>query len=353
MQESFHKTSWSFLAAWRFVLASMVVLGHFFLMVRPDRLALFRADLLNPTSAVFGFFLLSGYSIAASLEREQQGFYRRRVLRIWPLYVAAIAFGLVVQSVLRLSPAHSFLWPLGERTPGASGWSVLASLLMLQSVVCAPVSFDGPLWSLSPEWWHYMVAPRLKKLPTAALALLILASFAAFLWMQPKNAGIDTLANWRLLLVTSWMWVTGFLYFRLRRTPLGFAVLAFPATLSLALGKNWGLPLLLTIFVLTLSTEVRISGWTAKFGNVLGDVSYPLYLFHLPAIMLLLGLGVKNAFVLLAVPLLLAAAAQYGIDQPLRSRFAAPKKQRMDGAATNDPSPELPLNAVTQPETGD
>lgn len=349
MQDISRKTSWSFLAAWRFVLASTVVLGHYFLMVRPDRLALFRADRLNPTSAVFGFFLLSGYSIASSLEREEQGFYRRRVLRIWPLYVAAIAFGLGVQGWLRLSPSRSFLWPLGERTPGASPGAVLASLLMLQSVVCAPVAFDGPLWSLSPEWWHYMVAPKLRRLSTLPLVLMILASFAAFLWLEPASAGIDTLADWRVLAVTSWLWVSGFLYFRLRCTPAGFTVLAFPATLSLALSKNWGLPLLLTIFVLVMSTEVHMKGRSAKFYNVLGDVSYPLYLFHLPAMLLLLGLGVRNGAVLLAGPLLLAILAQFSIDRPLRGRFSSAHTaslRRPTDAALQTP-------ALGQVETGD
>jgi len=325
MLDQDHKTCWSLLAAWRFLLASTVVLGHYFMMIRPDTHHLFRADLLNPSSAVFGFFVLSGYSIAASVEREQEGFYRRRLVRIWPLYVIAILLGVVVQRLVHLSPTHPFIWPLGEQTSSASTFSIVASLLMLQSVVCGPVSFDGPLWSLSPEWWHYMVAPKLRKLPTAVLSFLILGSFLAFIFMAPANAGIDTLANWRVFVVTSWLWVSGFLYFRLRRTPIGFTVLAFPATLALALSRNWGLPLLLSIFALILSTEVTLTGKLGRWFNLLGDVSYPLYLFHMPTMIALLAFGVTNSMVLLVGPLALAIAVLYGIDFPMRSRFSKKK----------------------------
>jgi peptidoglycan/LPS O-acetylase OafA/YrhL len=197
---------------------------------------------------------------------------------------------------------------------------------MLQSVVSGPIPFNGPLWSLSPEWWHYMVAPQLRKLPTAALFLLILASFLGFMFIHPPNGGIETLVNWRVLLVSSWMWVTGFVYFRLRRTPLGFTILAFPATLALALNKNWGLPLFFSIFVLILSTEVVVQGKLARFFDFMGDVSYPLYLFHLPALIAMLALGMTSSMGLLIGPLALAVLVLYMIDLPLRSKFSSRKE---------------------------
>lgn len=296
------------------------------MLVKPDVHAIFRADHLNPSSAVFGFFVLSGYSIAASIDRDRAGFYKRRFIRIWPTYLLSIAFGLAVQWLVNhTSPSHPFTWPLGERVSNASTLSIVASFLMLQSVVSGPIPFNGPLWSLSPEWWHYMVAPQLRKLSTPALLLLILVSYLGFLFIHPPNGGIETLVDWRVLLVTSWMWVTGFLYFRLRRTPLGFTILAFPATLALALNKNWGLPLFFSIFVLILSTEVTVQGKLARFFDFMGDVSYPLYLFHLPALIALLSLGITSSLDLLIAPLALAVLVLYMIDLPLRTRFSSTK----------------------------
>jgi len=317
------------------------------MLVKPEAQAIFRADLLNPSSAVFGFFVLSGYSIAASVDRDRVGFYKRRFIRIWPLYIAAVAFGLLVQwLVIHTLPSHAFVWPLGEHVSNASTLSIVASFLMLQSVVSGPIPFNGPLWSLSPEWWHYMVAPQLRKLPTAALLLLILASFYSFMLIHPPNGGIETFGNWRILLVSSWMWVTGFLYFRLRRTPFGFTILAFPATLALALNNNWGLPLFFSIFVLILSTELVVPAKLARFFDFLGDVSYPLYLFHLPALIAMLALGITNSIGLLIGPLALAVLVLYMIDLPLRSRFSSGKEHTKVRAATS--ASPADLDAIDQ-----
>lgn len=313
------------------------------MLVKPDVHTIFRADHLNPSSAVFGFFVLSGYSIAASIERDRAGFYKRRFIRIWPLYIASILFAVGAQFIVNHTVhSHVFTWPLGEHIANASTLSIVASVLMLQSVVSGPIPFNGPLWSLSPEWWHYMVAPQLRKLPTAVLFLLILVSFHAFMFIHPPNGGIETFGNWRVLLVSSWMWLTGFVYFRLRRTPLGFAILAFPATLALALNKNWGLPLIFSIFVLVLSTEVVVRGKLARLLNLMGDVSYPLYLFHLPALIVMLAFGITDNIVLLIAPLTLAVLLLYMIDFPIRSRTSSRKEDaRVHVTASVSPSADL------------
>ena len=81
---------WALLAGLRFFLSMTVILGHCALLINTDKTGIFGAGLLNPGSAVFGFFILSGYSIAASLDRDVSDFYRRRIVRIWPLYIATL-----------------------------------------------------------------------------------------------------------------------------------------------------------------------------------------------------------------------------------------------------------------------
>ncbi|HEX8926875.1 MAG TPA: hypothetical protein VF786_13840, partial [Terriglobales bacterium] len=200
----------------------------------------------------------------------------------------------------------------------------------------------------------YMVAPKLRKLSTGALLVMIVLSFVAFLFKAPRSTGLETLENWRVLVVTSWMWMIGFLYFRLRRTPLGFTILAFPATLSLALGRNWGLPLLFSVFVLIMSTEISVSGKAGTFFNFLGDVSYPLYLFHLPAMMALLAFGFTNSFVLLLAPLTLALLVLKTIDLPIRSRFSRMKQNRVSPEEVAPSDDELlALSVEVGAEAGD
>ena len=46
-------------------------------------------------AAVLGFLFISGYSMAASFEREPGGFYERRVWRIYPVFLATFAYAQV------------------------------------------------------------------------------------------------------------------------------------------------------------------------------------------------------------------------------------------------------------------
>ncbi len=88
-KETTSESSWAVLAALRLFLSMIVVLGHFSIFIKSDPYNIFGNGYFVAVSAVFGFFLISGFSIAASLDREPHSFYGRRFLRIWPLYLAS------------------------------------------------------------------------------------------------------------------------------------------------------------------------------------------------------------------------------------------------------------------------
>ncbi|TCW78808.1 hypothetical protein C5O80_31460 [Burkholderia sp. SRS-46] len=315
---------WAILAGLRFFLSVVVVAGHFVLLVRPDPYQMFGGGYLNPLSAVYGFFILSGYSIAASLERENFGFYRRRFLRIWPLYLAAITFGM---SMYFLAP-NGFTWPIdGQRMPVPSGLTVIASLLMLQTIITGPIPTLGPIWSLAGEWWHYMISPILKRATNTMLLVWMLASFIYFLNLngpQPGVAGMDQFLAGKAIVGLSWVWVTGFLYYRLRGTPFGFVILVAPSLFALTIQHSTGVPMFITAFVLVLSEGKQFSERVIAALNFLGDWSYPLYLFHIPALIVALSLGVNRSALQLGMAFAVSLAALYVVDYPSRKLF---KKQ--------------------------
>jgi peptidoglycan/LPS O-acetylase OafA/YrhL len=310
---------WAILAALRFFLAATVVLGHFSLFVRLDAHHIVGDGYLNPGSAVFGFFILSGFSIAASVERGTNGFYKRRFLRIGPLYLAAIVFGLLVSALL---VPRGFDWPLGGGVPTATTVSIIASILMLQMIVSDPIPIVGPIWSLSAEWWHYMVAPGLKRFSNQALLLALVLSFIAFMLIRPPTGrGIDGLEHGRVLLVTSWLWVTGFLYYRLKGTAAGFVILLMPSVFALTRGHFTGAPLFISVFVLVLSAEIKLPRTLIRPFNFLGDYSYALYLFHIPAIIAALALGSQRSIVQLGSAFAVSLIALVLVDYPSRKLF--------------------------------
>ncbi len=309
------KDSWAVLAALRFFLASTVMLGHFSLYIRFDHTGTFGAGLLNPLSAVFGFFILSGYSIAASLDRESSNYYLRRVARIWPMYLFCIISSLVMFVVFF---PRGFAWPLLQTvSPPATGIQIIASLLMLQTIVAGPIPIAGVTWSLAAEWWHYMVAPLLKRAPSALLAVLMLLSFGVYIAINRPDSG--DLNHGVGIVALSWFWVTGFLYYRHRGTPIGFALLVFPSILAFFLGRFVGFPLFIATTVLVLSAEFRLSARVRRVFNYCGEVSFPLYLFHMQVFVALLSLGVRRSIIILLGPPLFSAATLYFVDHPSRA----------------------------------
>ncbi len=311
-------SAWAVLAALRFFLALVVVVGHcsFFVGGRHDW-----SDIglwLNQGSAVFGFFILSGYSIAASLEREETGFYRRRFVRIWPTYLACLSVGLLVAMVL----PQGLSWPTGRHMPPATVPEIVASFLMLQTVIGYAIPAVGQIWSLSPEWWHYMIAPGLVRLSSITLICWLGMSFCAFMLIPPPpGGGPEGFTHGLGFLTLSWLWITGFLYRRLALRPVGAVILAAPSTCALFFGHFTGLPLFISIFMLLLSHEMEISvGWQ-KVLNWAGDVSYPLYLFHMPVLAILVSRGYRNTLLMTVTSLLLSVLALQCIDYPCRAQL--------------------------------
>ena len=312
------KSFWAVLAGHRLLLATVVVLGHCSSLVAgaSDWTAIGRW--LNQGSAVFGFFIISGYSIAASLENNLVGFYRRRVLRIWPLYLGCLVFGLFVS--LRIP--HGFNWPAGTALPPASPLSIIASFLMLQTLVASAIPIVGQIWSLSPEWWHYMVAPILRRAPTLVLLVLLGASFTAFILVPaPSGSGAEQMKYGLSLLTLSWLWMTGFVYRRFDGQLVGLGILVIPSLCALYFGHFTGAPLFATILVMLLNGKVDVSKRWRDLLLLLGDLSFPLYLFHIPTMVLLLTFGLHGSAWMVGGSFLASAAALFLIDYPCRRYF--------------------------------
>lgn len=138
---------------------------------------------------VIVFFLLSGFSIAHSLSRNKQPlpFYKRRLVRIYPPYLAALLWaGLVFIATLAIFPQ----WYDGSLTE----YSFIRTMQMndylepgqiVRNLFYMPGNgFITPFWSLTYEVIFYLLAPfLLRKVHIYALVSLLL--FAAH-WLAPS-----------------------------------------------------------------------------------------------------------------------------------------------------------------------
>ena len=314
--------SWDVLALTRFYLAWVVLCGHL-TWYSEDGTWPFAWDAFGGKAAVSGFLLISGYSIAASLEHNADGFYARRFLRIYPLYFFAIVFAIALD-----------LWTDGHvlaanrNINGLGIGSDLANLFFLQTFLVRPIQFDVPLWSLAIEVFYYILAPLFSRWAPRWLAVLVVASFLCYMLPKHDDWGriyyaITKLNAWIYL----WCWLTGFLIrHRPGKSSNALGLIGIPAMLS---GPFTPEPLCLATYMASLgaivfATEISIRNCLGRIAEYLGDLSYPLYVFHFPALILGWVLGVRAPFLLVLVTIGISVTALHLIDRYLKQQYIKP-----------------------------
>lgn len=188
---------------------------------------------------------------------------------------------------------------------------ILLNLIFLNQIFTS-LSYVVVAWSLSLEVWLYALAPYLYKLSFKVLWIIIYASFIAFLthivgrtlFHWPYYAGVTAGIN---LLLFAFIWIAGFVYSlypeKRRFIAINVAVffLAYTGlTVMIELAhamKHHETAVFLkrdliyfAMQFLTLSLVyivvffnhyvVILSPLTKKIFNILGNISYPLYLVH-------------------------------------------------------------------------
>jgi len=343
---------WEVLAALRFFLAWVVLCGHVDWHIPNDVLwvQFFRA--FGGKAAVIGFLLVSGYSIAASLARGSAGFYRRRWLRIYPLYFFAIAFAVTVEAVTH----GSVELPSGRTIEGTGYVTAAGNVFLLQTFLVKPIAFNGPVWSLSIEAFFYALAPFLARCKVPPLLAMIAVS--SFCYALPSHA------NWGLVyyvlskfnaLGYLWCWLLGFVLYRdrsaatLAATALGAFLVVFNENTPEPLA---GLTYLGSAALLLVNERVRVPTSIRPIAEYLGDLSYPLYLYHFPVFIAMTAfLGSQYAGALVVLALLVAVVALHAIDRLLKRAVFEPLVLGRPTSVRPTPLPSPDLGVTRERDT--
>jgi len=320
--------NWPALALARFLLSFVVVAAHILGFVdTPGPFSWFNR--FNAFNAILGFLLISGLSIGKSIQQDPQGYYRRRAQRIYPVYLASIALQYIVLQ-------EGFGWKLLL--------ILLANIFFFNQVV-TDTSYVGPAWTLTLEVWLYALAPLFLRLSFKVLLALTLASFGSYiaytcartLVHAPYYAEVSYGLN---LVFLSFIWVAGFMLalFKKKQKKISFLIAAllfthWASTFAIQLAyrvKNNQLSttniredltnftmeaicLGLVFYVVIANRHIPpFSAVTKRAVNLLGNISYPLYLSHLTVLILCRNLAIHH-WALLAVSCLVVAALIYWI----------------------------------------
>jgi peptidoglycan/LPS O-acetylase OafA/YrhL len=195
MQSNVPKTNrFEALDGWRGICACLVVLFHFH-----GYSPLYTNPLVrNSYLFVDFFFVLSGFVIAWNYQTRLKGaadvrrFLILRLGRVYPLHVFMLLC-FVAWETLRLL-AHAEGTFTGPHAPGA----VLSNLLLVQSMgVHDGLTWNGPSWSISTEWWSYVLfALVCAWLGLRSALLLVTAVAAPVLLVHLSRSGMDTTYDW-------------------------------------------------------------------------------------------------------------------------------------------------------------
>lgn len=292
--------------------------------------------------AVLGFLLVSGYSVTSSYLKQPEGFLGRRLQRLYPVYLVSILLTWLVVVFL-------------EKKPAPTTGVLLENAFFLNQLVTS-YSFVLPAWSLSLEFWLYCLAPFLIGLPAKWSRVALYLSFGCYLAYTacrsllhfPYHAGMGYGAN---LILLAFLWIAGL---RLAKEPertkecvwdIGFIFVVHIVFISgiqlvyrlkhhhlagffqedaLPFGQQ-ALTLALVFLVFTKwVVGAKSNRRRSPFLQFLGDISYPLYLVHIPMIVFLKSWQIVNPWVHYGATLLLATAVFFLADFYTRKRHPLP-----------------------------
>jgi peptidoglycan/LPS O-acetylase OafA/YrhL len=265
------------------------------------------------SEAVLVFFVLSGFLVGGLAAArmcdgrfDPLGYAIDRFARLYIGFIPALALTLMLDSIgthwFSASGLYDGTHPmLMEKDPGKIfgaqlGWAtIIGNVLMLQSYFVLPLGSNGPLWTLSNEFWFYAVfglvlAGFLKK--NTQRSLLIGAAVLVCATLGPVFLGYFG------------MWLIGFFAacFAPRRTgPPWIAAVAMGMYLGLIRTKSamideslvygmiahYGLALVFGWLILAVRNH-RIASLEkiAELNRFMADFSYSLYLIHFPLLLL-------------------------------------------------------------------
>lgn len=266
--------------------------------------------------AVATFFILSGMMIAFSLERRTgpgqfdfTAYIWARILRIFPVLYLGVALTLVVVTVIQLFGfygAESYKLPSDvtmTRDRAVFEYDrLLLTLTLTYNLLPGDVlSFNGPLWSLSYEFWMYILAGflwlyRVRRAWWSAAAAVVLV---AAMLLAPRT----TLPFWVVWVVWGSGFLAGLHWPSLRGVKTSrvlMVALAFGAfVLLVGRGETlyllrWaygslkaqliyvGVSAILLCGLLLLLRRPRLGGAVGVWLTRLGSYSYTLYAVHFP-----------------------------------------------------------------------
>lgn len=195
--------NWPLLAAVRFFLAFIVLSAHLSWYF-PSTDYVLKLSKFGSFTAVLGFLVLSGFSIAASYTANKQSFYYRRCLRIVPVYFACIFFTVVVMMLKQQE---------GSGFSNMELLTILGHVFFLEGIVVGSLVDNPVLWTLIIEVFFYIITPLIRKRLHWLLPIVVLSALFFMLQRYIVTPYYSQMLFGTSILFLGWAWLVGFWFY--------------------------------------------------------------------------------------------------------------------------------------------
>jgi peptidoglycan/LPS O-acetylase OafA/YrhL len=265
------------------------------------------------SQSVVVFFVLSGFFVGGSVIKRWEHFSYRdyllaRVTRLWIVLIPALAATYLIDRVTLGIFPEVFTGAAFEKiNSGPNGLysdslvTFVENLLFLQTISAPVFGSNGPLWSLSNEFWYYICFPLIflaaDKRRSGQARVLVALTVAAICIVLLQD---------KLLGFLVWM-IGALVYWIANRRVFDSRILLVVAVplflLALACSRMQILPSALDMIVLGISSGLLIvvlrnlrpmSKPMTTATEYLSRASYSLYLVHFPFVLLMYAVLFKD-----------------------------------------------------------
>ncbi len=349
----------------RLMLALGVVLGHLYDLTLHNAFLGLRLS-IDSESCVYCFFTISGFLVTLSYVRSNglRSFYKKRLRRILPAYVAVILLSVLLGAMLSRYQILAYL-------TSAETWKYLfwnlAFLNMYQPELPgvfennpASAAINGSLWSIRSEVLFYLLIPlwmlcckRCGNLLSWIVVLIAVQCADVLILHTAWGASSEMYLVHIGYFIPFAFFSTGSLLYLYREQLEIYAIRILPACLLMFFGTylvgKENMPLLLRVVPLAMLVII-IGGYFRYLGNWgrFGDLSYGIYIYHFPILQTLIAFGILTAMpifgAMLAITLTIAAglASWHWIEKP----FLSKKSHYIQAEAAATPVLDTELQAV-------
>lgn len=293
-------------------------------------------------AAVMLFFVLSGFVIFLSVDRIQspssfqwKPYFVKRLRRIYPVFLVALLLAYITSSI-----SSGKLLPL-------DGVNLLGNIFNLQDHPKHPGNWfktyyeNRPLWSLTYEWWFYILFIPLYKLvaPSSQKTVAVLLSVFGFLsyLVYPNLASLilEYFVIWWCGAELARSWISKGRIDGATMKYLGFSMALMLMLLGIKLGiwSDWDLAkikytyhpeldfrhFVYTAFILVFGLTWSKLGWIGyqyllRPFAVFAPISYGIYLFHYPLMITILNGSLLEQM----IGFVLTVALSYAVEVKLQ-----------------------------------